>query len=96
MTPLNSSIGARCRSKAQGKERKELYDFLSECFVDPDGDLHGIVGADEFEFLMETAALLPRQCGLAVSCVEFHGNMQMSVGKETKDRPNGQGLCWQN
>jgi len=59
-----------------GKERKELYGFLSECFLDADGDRDGVVGADEFDFLVEKAASLPRRFGLAPSWVEYYGNME--------------------
>jgi Ca2+-binding EF-hand superfamily protein len=71
-----------------GKERKELYGFLSECFLDADGDRDGMVGADEFDFLVEKAASLPRRFGLAPSWVEFYGNIEtrMQARKQMFDQ----------
>lgn len=57
------------------KERKELYGFLSECFLDADGDRDGLVGVDEFDFLIEKAASLPRRFGMAPSWVECYGDV---------------------
>lgn len=58
------------------KERKELYGFLAECFLDADGDRDGLIAPDEFDFLIENAAALPRRFGLAPSWVECYGDVQ--------------------
>lgn len=57
------------------KERKELYGYLSECFLDADGDRDGLVGVDEFDFLIEKAATLPRRFGMAPSWAECYGDV---------------------
>lgn len=57
------------------KERKELYGYLSECFLDADGDRDGLVGPDEFDFLIEKAATLPRRFGMAPSWAECYGDV---------------------
>jgi Ca2+-binding EF-hand superfamily protein len=59
----------------RGKERRELYGFVAECFLDADGDRDGLVGQDEFDFLIENAAALPRRFGLAPSWVECYGDV---------------------
>jgi len=58
------------------KERKELYGFLAECFLDADGDRDGLIAPDEFDFLVENAAAMPRRFGLAPSWVECYGDVQ--------------------
>jgi Ca2+-binding EF-hand superfamily protein len=58
------------------KERKELYGLLAECFLDADADRDGLVSADEFDFLVERAAALPRRFGLAPSWVEHYGTLE--------------------
>jgi len=57
-----------------GKERKELYGFLCECFLDADTDRDGLVRPGEFDFLIEDAAALPRRFGMAPSWNECYGN----------------------
>lgn len=57
------------------KERKELYGYLSECFLDSDGDRDGLVGMEEFDFLVEKAAVMPRRFGLAPNWVECYGDV---------------------
>jgi len=52
-----------------------LYGFLAECFLDADSDRDGLVSADEFDFLIERAASLPRRFGLAPSWVECYGDV---------------------
>jgi len=59
----------------RGKERKELYGYLAECFLDADGDRDGKVGVDEFDFLIEKAAALPRRFGLAPTWQEEYGDV---------------------
>jgi len=59
-----------------GSERKELYGFLSECFLDADGDRDGLISPEEFDFLVEKAASLPRRFGLAPSWPEAYGDLQ--------------------
>lgn len=59
----------------RGKERKELYGFLAECFMDADSDRDGLVGPDELDFLVEKAASLPRRFGMAPSWTEMYGNI---------------------
>jgi Ca2+-binding EF-hand superfamily protein len=56
-------------------ERRELYGFLAECFLDADSDRDGLVSVDEFDFLVERAASLPRRFGLAPSWVECYGDV---------------------
>jgi Ca2+-binding EF-hand superfamily protein len=56
-------------------ERKQLYSYLVECFLDADGDRDGLVNASEFDFLLEHAASLPRRFGLAPSWVECYGDV---------------------
>lgn len=56
-----------------GNERKELYGYLSECFLDADGDRDGLIGKSEFNFLIEKAAAMPRRFGLAPSTAEIYG-----------------------
>jgi Ca2+-binding EF-hand superfamily protein len=56
-------------------ERRELYSFLAECFLDADCDRDGRVGIDEFDFLIERAASLPRRFGLAPSWSECYGDV---------------------
>jgi len=57
------------------KDRKELYGFLAECFLDADSDRDGLVSSEEFDFLIERAASLPRRFGLAPSWVECYGDV---------------------
>jgi len=58
-----------------GNEKRELYGFLSECFLDADGDRDGRIGPDEFDFLIEKAAAIPRRFGLAPSWSEAYGDI---------------------
>jgi len=58
-----------------GKDRKELYGFLAECFLDSDADRDGLVSHDEFDFLVEKSAALPRRFGMAPSWVEYYGDL---------------------
>jgi len=58
-----------------GPERKELYGYLSECFLDADGDRDGLISHQEFDFLIEKAAAMPRRFGLAPSWVECYGDV---------------------
>merc|ERR1711972_1024174 len=39
-------------------ENNQLYGFLTECFLDADGDKDGLVSVAEFDFLVEKAAKL--------------------------------------
>eukprot|EP00811_Abedinium_folium_P014062 NODE_2308_length_2240_cov_9.185991.p1 GENE.NODE_2308_length_2240_cov_9.185991~~NODE_2308_length_2240_cov_9.185991.p1 ORF type:complete len:570 (-),score=195.97 NODE_2308_length_2240_cov_9.185991:201-1910(-) len=57
-------------------ERRELYGFLTQCFMDADADRDGFVGASEFDFLVEKAAALPRRFGLAPSWPEQYGDVE--------------------
>merc|ERR1712151_390646 len=59
-----------------GSERRELYSFLCECFMDADSDRDGFVRAGEFDFLVEQAATLPRRFGLAPTWPEAYGDVQ--------------------
>jgi len=59
----------------RSKDRKELYGYLSECFLDADGDRDGLIGAEEFDFLIEKAATMPRRFGLAPSWAECYGDV---------------------
>merc|ERR1712187_1059930 len=57
-------------------DRKELYGYLCECFLDADGDRDGLISHEEFDFLIEKAAAMPRRFGLAPSWVECYGDVQ--------------------
>lgn len=59
----------------EGAERAELYTFLAECFKDADTDRDGFVNTDEFDFLVEKAAALPRRFGLAPSWKDLYGDV---------------------
>jgi len=80
-------------------ERRELYDFLCECFMDADSDKDGLVKAAEFDFLVEKAATLPRRFGLAPMWTEQYndvaqrqqGRAQMFAQMDT-DRSGSIGL----
>ena len=56
-------------------EREELYAFLTECSVDADTDRDGLVNAEEFDFLIEKAAALPRRFGLAPGWKALYGDI---------------------
>jgi len=58
-----------------GKDRKELYGYLCECFLDADGDRDGLIAYEEFDFLVEKAAAMPRRFGLAPSWIECYGGV---------------------
>merc|ERR1712039_954898 len=63
-------------------ERRELYDFLCECFMDADSDKDGLVRAAEFDFLVEKAATLPRRFGLAPMWTEQYNDVaQRQAGR---------------
>merc|ERR1712232_676420 len=65
-----------------GSERRELYDFLCECFMDADSDKDGLVKAAEFDFLVEKAATLPRRFGLAPMWTEQYTDVaQRQAGR---------------
>lgn len=51
----------------KSNEYKRLYFHLSKCFVDADRDLDGRITAEEFSFLIDNAARLPRKYGYAPS-----------------------------
>merc|ERR1712190_513665 len=62
--------------------RRELYDFLCECFMDADSKKDGLVKAAEFDFLVEKAATLPRRFGLAPMWTEQYNDIaQRQVGR---------------
>merc|ERR1719329_1044511 len=54
------------------RERKELYSFLAECFLDADSDRDGLVRAQEFDGLCESAVRIPRRFGLAPGWSEMY------------------------
>lgn len=62
--------------KLRSKERQELYTFLSDCFMDADADRDGFVSSEEFDFLCEKAAALPRRFGLAPSWRDHYGTVE--------------------
>jgi len=58
----------------RGSECKELYGYLSECFLDADGDRDGFIGTMQgFNLLVDKAGALPRRFGLAPSVQEVYG-----------------------
>merc|ERR1711862_220399 len=58
----------------KGPERKELYGFLAECFLDADADRDGFIGTEHgFNFLLDKAAAMPRRFGLAPSNHDVYG-----------------------
>jgi len=57
----------KAMEQPSSEERRELYTFLSDCFMDADADRDGLVNSEEFDFLCEKAAALPRRFGLAPS-----------------------------
>mmetsp|Transcript_15661 Transcript_15661/g.39161 ORF Transcript_15661/g.39161 Transcript_15661/m.39161 type:complete len:548 (+) Transcript_15661:54-1697(+) len=67
-----------------GVERAELYAFLTECFKDADTDRDGFVNADEFDFLVEKAAALPRRFGLAPSWKNLYGDIATRQASRAK------------
>jgi len=62
--------------KTTSLERQELYTFLTDCFMDADADRDGFVNSDEFDFLVEKAAALPRRFGLAPAWNDQYGSME--------------------
>jgi len=67
-----------------GSERAELYAFLTECFKDADTDRDGFVNGDEFDFLIEKAAALPRRFGLAPSWKVLYGDIATRQSSRSK------------
>mmetsp|Transcript_51735 Transcript_51735/g.147475 ORF Transcript_51735/g.147475 Transcript_51735/m.147475 type:complete len:547 (+) Transcript_51735:118-1758(+) len=67
-----------------GAERAELYAFLTECFKDADSDRDGFVNAEEFDFLVEKAAALPRRFGLAPSWKALYGDVATRQSSRAK------------
>jgi len=67
-----------------GAERSELYAFLTECFKDADTDRDGFVNAEEFDFLVEKAAALPRRFGLAPSWKVLYGDVATRQASRAK------------
>jgi Ca2+-binding EF-hand superfamily protein len=59
------------KSKAYG----ELYQFLSVCFQEADTDLDGLIGAEEFDYIVERAAALPRKFGFAPAWHEQYASI---------------------
>merc|ERR1719343_1113076 len=57
-------------------ENNQLYGFLTECFLDADGDKDGLVSVAEFDFLIEKAAKLPRRFGLAPNWSEMYRSVE--------------------
>merc|ERR1711937_160257 len=55
---------AAARSR-ETPEYKELYHFLHDCFMRADDDNSGLVDAEEFDKMIELAALAPRRFGFA-------------------------------
>jgi len=59
----------------KGAAREELYAFLVECFRDADSDRDGFLNSEEFDFVVEKAAALPRRFGLAPSWKAMYGDI---------------------
>merc|ERR1712176_1182414 len=60
----------------RSEERRELYTFLTDCFMDADADRDGFVNKEEFDFLCEKAAALPRRFGLAPSWRDLYSPVE--------------------
>jgi len=60
----------------RSEERRELYTFLCDCFMDADADRDGFVNSEEFDFLCEKAAALPRRFGLAPSWRDLYSTVE--------------------
>jgi hypothetical protein len=65
------------------KAKREMYGFLTLQFGDVDVNKDGKIGPEEFDFLCEKVAALPRRFGLAPSWQAEYGG---SVEKRTKAR----------
>jgi hypothetical protein len=65
------------------KAKRELYGFLTMAFGDVDVDKDGKINAQEFDFLCEKVASMPRRFGLAPSWQAEYGG---SVEKRTAAR----------
>jgi hypothetical protein len=65
------------------KAKRELYGFLTMAFGDVDVDKDGKINAQEFDFLCEKVASMPRRFGLAPSWQAEYGG---SVDKRTAAR----------
>merc|ERR1711862_113554 len=65
------------------KAKRELYGFLTMAFGDVDVDKDGKINAQEFDFLCEKVASMPRSFGLAPSWQAEYGG---SVDKRTAAR----------
>jgi len=51
--------------KPESAERKEMYKYLNQCFVDNDSDYDGLVSYRGFNAMIDEAALAPRRFGFA-------------------------------
>lgn len=58
-----------------GEQHRELYGYLCECFLDADADKDSTVDTEEFDFLIERAAALPRRFGLCPAWVQLYGDI---------------------
>jgi len=65
-------------------EFKELYHFLQDCFTKADRDRDGLVGADEFDEMIEIAAAAPRRFGFAPPTSGTYKNAQERIAARTK------------
>jgi len=64
-------LKAAAKSK-RSREYRELYHHLLDCFTQADTDFDGRIGPDDFDLLVEQAAVLPRKWGFAPTSAELY------------------------
>lgn len=86
-------------AERSGEQHRELYGYLSECFLDADANKDATVDSEEFDFLIERAAALPRRFGLCPAWVQLYGDISARRAARAKmfeemdlDKDNSIGL----
>jgi len=64
-------VVASCRDR-KSLEYKDLYGFLLDVFVEADADMDGMVNFEEFDRMIEVAAVAPRKFGYAPPTETMH------------------------
>lgn len=62
-----------CMSRST-PEYHQLYMFLLNCFTEADTDFDGMVGPEDFDYMVERASSLPRKFGFAPTSAEAFSN----------------------